>query len=99
MALDRSVDSVGAAAPAGNMTARSALRPCLAVPGSVLTFALLIEHAGFLAAVTLTVLLASFASPELSLGRALMLAAIVAVVMAVLFVGVLNQPFTLITGW
>jgi hypothetical protein len=65
----------------------------------VVTFALLIERAGFLAAVTLTVLVASFASRELSLGRALMLAAIVAVVMAVLFVGVLNQPFTLLTGW
>jgi hypothetical protein len=81
------------------MTVPSALRPCLAVPGSVLTFALLIERAGFFAAVTLTVLVASFASPELSLRRALMLAAIVAVMMAVLFVGVLNQPFTLITGW
>ena len=98
MALDRSVDGVGATARAGNMTARSGLRPCLAVPGSVLTFALLIERR-FLAAVTLAVLVASFASRDLSQGRALMLAAIVAVVMAVLFVGVLNQPFTLITGW
>jgi hypothetical protein len=99
MALDHPVDGVGAAASAGNVTAGSPLRSCLAIPGSVVTFALLIERAGFLAAVTLTVLLASFASRELSLGRALMLAAIVAVVMAVLFVGVLNQPFTLITGW
>ena len=99
MALDHPVDGVGAAARAGNMTAGSALRPCLAVPGSVLTFALLVERAGFLATVTLTVLVASFASPELSVGRALILAAIVAVVMAALFVGVLNQPFTLIIGW
>jgi hypothetical protein len=80
------------------VTAGSALRPCLAVAGSVLAFALLIERAGFLAAVMLTVLVASFASRELSMGRALMLAVAVAAVMVVVFVGFLNQPFTLITG-
>jgi hypothetical protein len=80
------------------MTAGSGLRPCLAIVGSVLAFALLIERAGFLAAVMLTVVIASFASRELSMGRALMLAVAVAAVMAVVFVGFLNQPFTLMPG-
>jgi hypothetical protein len=61
-----------------------------------LAFALLIERAGFLAAVMLTVLVASFASRELSMGRVLVLAVAVAAVMSMVFVGFLNQPFTLI---
>ena len=76
-----------------------AIRPCVAIAASVLAFALLVERAGYVAAVMATVLLASFASRELSLRRALLLAALVAVMMAVLFVGLLDQPFRLIAGF
>jgi hypothetical protein len=81
------------------MTAGSGLRPCLAIVGSVLAFALLIERAGFLAAVMLTVLLASLGSRELSVRQALILAVAVAAVMAVLFVGLLDQPFKLVAAF
>jgi hypothetical protein len=77
----------------------TAIRPCIAIAGSVVTFALLIERAGYLAAVLLTVLVASFASRELSLRHTLLLAAGVAAVMAVLFVGLLGQPLDLIAWW
>ncbi len=78
------------------MNTRSALRPCLAVCGSVVTFALLVERAGFLATVMLTVLVASLGSRELSARQALVLAAALATVMAIVFIGFLDQPFTLI---
>jgi hypothetical protein len=83
----------------GDMPGRSTLRPCLAIAGSVLAFALLIERAGFLAALMSTVLVASLGSRELSVRQALLLAAAVAAVMAVLFVGFLDQPFTLVAGF
>jgi hypothetical protein len=83
----------------GNMTTDPALRPCLAITGSVLAFALLIERAGFLAAVMSAVLVASLASRELSLRQAVMFGVAVAAVMAVLFVGLLDQPFTLVAGF
>jgi hypothetical protein len=79
------------------MTGR-AWRPCLAIAGSVLTFALLIERAGFLPAVMATVLVASLASRELSARRAVMLAVGVAAALAALFVGLLAQPFALLAG-
>jgi hypothetical protein len=78
------------------MTANPALRPCLAIAGSVLAFALLIERAGFLVAVISAVLVASLASRELSVRQALMFAAALAGVMALLFVGLLDQPFILV---
>jgi hypothetical protein len=64
-----------------------------------LAFALLIERAGFLAAVMVTVLLASLGSRELRVRQALILAVAVAAVMAVLFVGVLDQPFKLVAAF
>jgi putative tricarboxylic transport membrane protein len=76
----------------------SALRPCLAISGSVLAFALLIERTGFLPAVVATVLVASLGAGTLTVRHALLLAITVAVVMAVLFVGLLDQPFTLVAG-
>ena len=76
----------------------SALRPCLAIPGSVLAFALLIERTGFLPAVVATVLVASLGAGTLTVRQALLLAITVAVVMAILFVGLLDQPFTLVAG-
>lgn len=81
------------------MTTRSARRPCLAIAGSVGTFALLIERAGFLAAVMATVLVASQGSRELSGRQAVALAAALAAVLTALFVGLLDQPFTLVAGF
>jgi hypothetical protein len=78
------------------MMAVAAVRPCLAIAASVLAFALLIERVGYLAAVTVTVLIASFGSRELTARQSVMLALIVAAVMAVLFVGLLGQPFRLV---
>jgi hypothetical protein len=74
----------------------SAVRPCLAIAASVVAFALLIERLGYPAAVAVTVLIASSGSRELTVRRALMLAVVVAVVMAVLFVGLLDQPLPLV---
>jgi hypothetical protein len=76
----------------------SALRPCLAISGSVLAFALLIERPGFLTAVVATVVVASLGAGTLTVRQALLLAITVAVVMAILFVGLLDQPFTLVAG-
>jgi hypothetical protein len=81
------------------MKGGSAVRPCLAITGSVLAFALLIERAGYLAAVMLTVLIASFASRELNWRQALTLALVVTAVMAVLFVALLDQPLRLVAGF
>lgn len=81
------------------MTANAALRPCLAIAGSVLAFALLIERAGFLVAVMSAVLVASVASREFSVRQALMFAAALAGVMALLFVGLLDQPFIIAPGF
>ena len=81
------------------MTGGGAIRPCVAIAGSVLAFALLIERAGFLAAVLTTVLIASCGSRELSVVRALVLALAVTVAMAVLFVGLLDQPLRLVAGF
>lgn len=78
------------------MTGHSALRPCLAICGSVVTFALLVERAGFLATVMLTALVASLGSRELGARQALVLAAAVATAMAIVFIGLLDQPFVLI---
>ena len=99
MALADSVDRLGKAARAGGMTRASARRPCLAIAGSVLAFALLIERAGFLPAVMATVVVASFGAGTLTLRQALLLAATVATTMALLFVGLLDQPFTLVAGF
>ena len=78
------------------MNVPSAFRPCLAVCGSVIVFALLIERAGFPAAIVLTVLTASFGSRQLSLRESLLLAVLVAAGLSILFVGLLHQPFMLV---
>jgi hypothetical protein len=96
VALANPLDGLGPATSVDMMMAGSAVRPCLAVAGSVLTFALLIERVGYLAAVMSTVLIASFGSGELTVRQAVMLALVVAAVMAVLFVGLLNQPLQLV---
>jgi hypothetical protein len=77
----------------------SSFRPCLAIAASVCAFALLIERAGYLAAVTAAVFVASLASRELNVREALLLAVIIAAAMAVLFVGLLDQPLRLIAAF
>ncbi len=95
MALGDPVDGVGTAAGGTLvMSSPSALRPCLAVCGSALTFALLIERAGFPATVMLMVLIASVGSRDVSGPQSLLLAIVVAVTMTILFIGLLDQPFT-----
>jgi len=81
------------------MTRAPDLRPCFAIPGSVLTFALLIERAGFLPAVIATVMVASLGAGPLPIRQALLLAVVVAIVMAILFIGFLDQAFTLVAGF
>ena len=96
MAFTDSVDGFGAApARRAGMTTPPALRPSVAICGSVMTFALLVERAGFLAAVMLTVAVASLASRELSARHAIVLAVAVATAMAMVFIGLLDQPFAL----
>ena len=96
MAFSYSVDGLGAAsARRAGMTTTSALRPSLAVCGSVMTFALLVERAGFLATVMLTVLVASLGSRELGARQAVVLAVAVATAMTIVFIGLLDQPFAL----
>ena len=78
------------------MVTASSVRPCLAIAASVLAFALLIERAGYLAAVIAAVFVASRASRELTVRQALLLALVTAGAMAVLFVAVLDQPLRLV---
>ena len=74
---------------------RAAVRPVVAVAGSVLAFAALIDAAGYVPAVMGAFVLASYASPQVRLMRALALAAVVAAGLAALFIGVLDQPLPL----
>jgi predicted neutral ceramidase superfamily lipid hydrolase len=75
------------------------VRPCLAIASSVLAFALLIERAGYLAAVMAAVFVASLGSRELNVRQALLLAFVIAAAMAVLFVGLLDQPLRLVAAF
>jgi hypothetical protein len=81
------------------MMAGSSVRPCLAIAASVLAFALLIERVGYLAAVMSSVFVASLGSRELNVRQALMLAVVIAAAMAVLFVGLLDQPLHLVSAF
>lgn len=80
------------------MMPASSGRPCLAIAASVVAFALLIERVGYLAAVMSTVFVASLGSRELNVRQALMLAVVIAAAMAVLFVGLLDQPLHLVAA-
>jgi hypothetical protein len=62
-------------------------------------FALLIERAGLIPAVMMTVLVASLGSATLRIRDALLLSMCMAVAMAILFVGLLDQPFILVAGF
>lgn len=81
------------------MTRPPALRSCLAIAGSVLTFALLIEHAGLLPAVIATVLVASLGDVQRRLRRTLILSVCLAAAVWLLFVGFLDQPFAAIRAF
>ena len=61
-------------------------------------FALLIEKAGLIPAVTVTVVIASLGSPDVRIRDALMFAVCLAAAMS-LFVSLLDQPFTLLAGF
>ena len=96
MALRNALDGVGTAPGWGfRVSAPPAVRPGLAICGSVLAFALLIERLGFPATVMTTVLLASAGSREMTGRQSILLAAAVAVAMTAVFVGLLDQPFLL----
>lgn len=78
------------------MVGGPSMRPWLAVVGSVLSFALLIETAGLIPAVIVAVAIASRGSGEMRLRDALLFGGALALAMAVLFVFVLGQPFPLV---
>jgi hypothetical protein len=84
---------------AAPVSARSRLRTCLAVSGSVLVFAFLIERAGLLPAVVATVFVAALASRPVRPWETLILAAIVAAVVALVFVSLLGQSLDLLAGF
>ena len=97
MAVADPVDGLGPAPhQRSNMSLPPAFRPCVAVCGSVVVFALVIERAGFLAAVALTVLTASCGSRQPRVRQTLLLAVVIAAVMSIVFVGLLHQPFLLV---
>jgi hypothetical protein len=81
------------------MMPASSRRPSLAIAASVVAFALLVERAGYLAAVMATVFVAALGSRELNVRQALWLAIVIAAAMAVLFVGLLDQPLPLIAAF
>jgi hypothetical protein len=85
-------------AEAVNANVSPAVRSCAAITGSVLAFAFLIEAGGLIPAAAVATFVASTGSRAVSIRDALVLSIGVAVAMALLFVGLLNQPFLLIAG-
>jgi hypothetical protein len=81
------------------MTTPHGLQPVLSVTGSVLLFALLIENAGLIPAVAATVVVASLGSRSGNSREVFLLAAALAAGMSLLFVGLLDQPFSLFPGF
>ena len=81
------------------MTLPAALRSCLAIAGSVLTFALLIERAGLLPAVITTVVVASLGEAQRQMRRTLILSVCLAAAVWLLFVRLLDQPVSAVKGF
>ncbi|HYW50790.1 MAG TPA: tripartite tricarboxylate transporter TctB family protein [Gemmatimonadaceae bacterium] len=75
-----------------------ALRALLAVMGGVAAFALLVERAGFVPATFAATLLAGLAPSDVVPVRAVVHAAVVTVVIAVLFLVILAQPMRAFGG-
>lgn len=76
----------------------SPLRSCAAIAGSVLAFASLIETGGLIPAAAVATFVASTGSRAVNIRDAVVLSVGVAAAIALLFVGVLNQPFMLVAG-
>lgn len=74
----------------------SPVRSCAAITGSVVAFALLIEPGGLMPATAVAAGIASLGSPAANLRDALILSVALAIAMAILFVGLLDQSFTLL---
>ena len=92
------MDHLGKAA--GQMTpTASLLRAWLAVVGSVVCFALLIETAGPLPAALATVVVASLGSPDTQVRETVLLGMGLAAAISVLFVILLNQPIAIVRWW
>ena len=92
------MDGVGKTA--GEMIASaSLLRAWLAVIGSVVCFALLIETAGLIPAVITTVVVASLGSRDTHARESVLFGICLAVVISVLFVVLLNQPLAILRMW
>ena len=81
------------------IAAASRLRAWLAVIGSVVCFALLIETAGLIPAVIGTVLVASRGSRDTPAREAVLFGLCLAVAISVLFVVLLNQPLAIFKMW
>jgi hypothetical protein len=75
-----------------------ALRSCAAISGSVLAFAFLIDRAGLIPATAVATFVASAGARTFDVRKALILSIVAAAGMAVVFVGLLNQSFTLLAG-
>ena len=75
------------------------LRAWLAVVASVVCFALLIETAGLLPAVLVTVLVASRGSPDTPAREAVLLGIGLAAAISVIFVVLLKQPIAIVRLW
>ena len=73
-------------------------RSCAAICGSVVAFALLIEIGGLIPATAAATFVASTGSRAVNIRDALILSVGVATAIALLFVGLLNQPFLLVAG-
>lgn len=80
------------------VSSRSWIRACLAVSGSVLVYAFLIERAGLLPAVVATVVVAALGSRPIRPKDTLILAVSLAAVVALVFVGLLGQSIDLLVG-
>ncbi len=81
------------------MSVPQGLRSCLAIAGSVLTFALLIERAGLLPAVIAAVVVASLGDVQRRTRRTLILSVCLAAAVWLVFVVLLDQPFSAIRGF
>jgi hypothetical protein len=80
------------------VNASSPMRACVAVSGSVLIFALLIERAGLLPAVIATVFVATLATRDSRPRETLIFSVCLAAVVALIFVVLLGQPIRLLVG-
>lgn len=74
------------------------VRTCLAISGSVLMFAFLVERAGLAPAVVATVVVASLASRPVRWRETAILALCLAAAVALVFVKLLGQPIDLLDG-